>query len=270
MTRKSWLLLALAAWLAPLASAATALPSPASSATHVAVAPASAAPGPAELSMQQTVFNRTALPPSTKLIYRVDSNKFPFRVRAELQWLQQEAGYQARMNFSVFGLTRTQASQGTFDAYGLAPERFTDTFRKDEMAHFDREQGIVRFSANTPEATLQPGAQDRLSVTLQLAALLASAPQRFPVGTTLRVQTVSHRDADVWRFKFGPLETLQLPGGALQGFKLERLPRRAEDQQLEIWLAPSLAYMPVRIRLTEPNGDYADQLWLASEATDRP
>ena len=251
MTIKTWLFLMLAALLAPVASAAAALPN-------------------AVLSMQPTDFKRTAVPASTKLVYQVDSNKFPFRMRAELLWQLQEPGYQARLSFSAFGLTRIQTSLGKFDAYGLAPERFANTFRNEEIAHFDRAQGIVRFSANTPEAALQPGAQDRLSVTLQLAALVANAPQRFTPGTTLRVQTVSHRDADVWRFKFGGMETLDLPGGTLRGLKLERLPRQAEDQQLEIWLAPGLAYMPVRIRLTETNGDYADQKWLATETADSP
>ncbi|PIY29464.1 MAG: hypothetical protein CO105_12560 [Comamonadaceae bacterium CG_4_9_14_3_um_filter_60_33] len=257
MTMKSWLFLTLAALLAPLVNAATALP-------------ASAAQAGTVLSMQQTAFKRTALPPATKLIYRVDSNKFPFRMRAELLWQHQEPGYQARLRFSAFGLTRMQTSLGKFDAFGLAPERFTNTFRNEEVASFDRAQGIVRFSANTPSAVLQPGAQDRLSVTLQLAALVASAPQRFAPGTVLNVQTVSHRDADAWRFKFGGMETLQLPGGTLQALKLERMPRKAQDQQLELWLAPELAYLPVRIRLTETNGDYADQKWQATEAADSP
>lgn len=266
MTMKSWLFLMVATLLAPLASAAAALPGAALSASSAASNPQ---PG-AALTLQQTAFKRTALPASVKLVYQVDSNQFPFRMRAELLWQQLKPGYQARLSFSAFGLTRRQTSQGKIDAYGLAPERFVNTFRNEESAHFNREQGVVRFSANTPEVALQPGAQDRLSVTLQLAALVASAPQRFTPGTTLRMQTVSHRDADVWQFRFGAMEALDLPGGTLQALKLERLPRQAEDQQLEIWLAPGLAYMPVRIRLTETNGDYADQKWLATEAADSP
>jgi len=258
MSLKTWRFLLVAALLAPLANAEPALPGAAISATGAA------------LTVQPTAFKRSALPPSSKLIYRVDSNQFPFRMRAELLWQLQEPGYQARLSFSAFGLTRWQTSQGKVDADGLAPERFVNTSRRQESAHFNREQGIVRFSANTPEVALQPGAQDRLSVTLQLAALVASAPQRFSPGTTLRVQTVSHRDAEVWHFKFGGMENLHLPGGTLQCLKLERLPRRAQDQQLALWLAPDLAYMPVRIRLTETNGDYADQKWLATEAAGSP
>ena len=40
--------------------------------------------------------------------------------------------------------------------------------------------------------------------------------------------------------------------------KLLRLPRRDYDQKAELWLAPDLGYVPVRIRLTQANGDFAD------------
>jgi hypothetical protein len=30
-------------------------------------------------------------------------------------------------------------------------------------------------------------------------------------------------------------------------------------------LAPALGYLPARIRITEANGDYVDQQWLATE-----
>jgi hypothetical protein len=35
---------------------------------------------------------------------------------------------------------------------------------------------------------------------------------------------------------------------------------------VEIWLAPALGYLPVRIRLTQDNGDYVDQQWRSSSA----
>jgi hypothetical protein len=30
------------------------------------------------------------------------------------------------------------------------------------------------------------------------------------------------------------------------------------DDTVELWLAPSMGYLPVRIRITQPNGDFAD------------
>ena len=37
-----------------------------------------------------------------------------------------------------------------------------------------------------------------------------------------------------------------------------RLPRKDYDQKAELWVAPALGYLPVRIKLTQANGDFAD------------
>ena len=84
------------------------------------------------------------------------------------------------------------------------------------------------------------------------------------------MQVVGPREADLWLFTVGSLEALDLPGGLLQALKLTRNPRQPYDQQVDIWLAPSLGYLPARIRLLEANGDYIDQQWLASEPVPGP
>ena len=238
-----------------------------------AVAQAALAPAPdpdLAPSIQKAAFTASALPASVKLVYRVDANKFPFRLRSELLWLQQDRSYQARLSISAFGQSRVQTSRGQIDPFGLAPERFSDKTRSEVAAHFNRAQGMVSFSANTPSIPLQPGAQDRLSVLVQLAALVASDPKVFIAGATLRVQTIGPREGDLWLFTFGDMENLELPGGPQPALKLVRQPRQVYDQKLEVWLAPGLAYLPARIRITEANGDYVDQKWASSEAADGP
>ena len=103
-----------------------------------------------------------------------------------------------------------------------------------------------------------PGVQDRLSVFIQLGALLAADPARFVPGTQVTLTTVSARSADRWTFSIEEQETLDLPAGPTPAWKLLRLPRRDYDQKAELWLAPDLGYVPVRIRLTQANGDFAD------------
>ena len=93
------------------------------------------------------------------------------------------------------GQNRSQTSRGQITDVGLAPERFGDKYRSEVAAHFNRAQGKVTFSANTPDAPLLTGAQDRLSVLVQLGALVASEPQRYGPGTTLTIQTIGPRDA---------------------------------------------------------------------------
>lgn len=210
------------------------------------------------------------VPQSVKLLYQVKANKFPFSLSGELVWRLTDNTYQASLSFGAFGQTRTQTSRGQVNAMGLAPERFSDKFRSEVAAHFNRSLGKVTFSANTPDAPLQAGAQDRLSVLIQLAAMAASAPDRFKPATTISIQTIGARSADLWLFTVGERETLTLPNGALEGLKLSRKPRQLYDQQVDIWLAPQLGYLPARIRIQEANGDYIDQQWVASEDLPTP
>lgn len=205
------------------------------------------------------------VPASIKLIYDVQTNKFPFSLNGELVWISSSKGYEASLMFGAFGQRRIQTSRGQIGADGLMPERFSDKFRSEVAAHFNRLLGKITFSSNTPEAPLLAGAQDRLSVLIQLAALVASSPERFAPGTTLTIQTVGPRDADLWLFTVGDRDTLTLPGGTVDVVKFTRNPRQAYDQQVDIWLASTLGYLPARIRITEASGDYVDLKWSRSE-----
>ncbi|MDO9166704.1 MAG: DUF3108 domain-containing protein [Rhodoferax sp.] len=205
------------------------------------------------------------VPGSATIKYKVESNKFPFSASAQLLWQQDGESYETRLELSAFGQTRVQTSRGQVTPEGLAPIRFSDKYRSEVAAHFDREKGKVTFSANTPDVPLLAGAQDRLSILVQLAAMIAGDPAHYPQATTIAIQTIGPRDADTWLFTVDKDETLALPGGELATLKLMRNPREEFDQKVELWLAPTLGYLPVRIRITEPNGDFVDQKWLATE-----
>ncbi|MFY3384747.1 DUF3108 domain-containing protein [Paracidovorax sp. MALMAid1276] len=201
------------------------------------------------------------LPPPTRLAFDVSgqAKKFTYHARAELLWQHDGSRYQARQELSAFLLgSRAQNSTGQITAHGLLPERFSDRARSEQAAHFDYAKGRIIFSANTPEAPVGPGAQDRLSVFIQLGAMLAADPARFVPGTQLTLTTVSARSAERWTFTVEGPDTLDLPSGPTPTLKLQRLPRKEYDQKAELWLAPSLGYLPVRIRLTQANGDFAD------------
>ena len=238
---------------------------PVSAPPPAAPAPKEHSPAPRPPREKPPSFSVDALSGSMRLVYKVFANRFPFSLNAELLWRNSGESYNARLNFSAFGQNRSQTSRGLISDVGLAPERFSDKYRSEVAAHFNYPQGKVTFSANTPDAPLLTGAQDRLSVLIQLGALVASEPKRYGPGTTLTIQTVGPRDADLWLFTFETTEPLELPGGTLQGLKLVRNPREPFDQKVEVWLAPKLGYLPARIRITETNGDSIDQQWVSSE-----
>ena len=234
---------------------------------EVVVATAAPSSVPAAPAAGGVTLSATA-PAPVRVLYNVtgQARNLPYSARAELLWRHDGRHYDARMEVSAFLVgSRTQTSEGDITPQGLAPRRFGDKSRNELAAHFNRDTQRIIFSANTPEAPLLPGAQDRLSLVLQLGALLAADPTRLAPGTSLTLQTVGPRDAEPWRITAEGEEQLNLPNGTLPARKFTRAPRREFDTRVELWLAPSLNYLPVRIRLTQANGDFVDQQMRSSE-----
>ncbi len=202
------------------------------------------------------------LPGSVRLEYKVVglSKNLNYQADAELAWKTDGDSYQAMMKVSAFLVgSRSMTSVGKITGSGLAPTRFADKFRAELAAHFEPEKGKIVFSANTPDALWVEGVQDRVSVFLQLAGMLAARPQDFPPGSNVTFLTIGPREADSWTFVIEAEENLDLMGSPLAALKLTRKPRKEFDQKVEIWFAPSLGYLPVRSRITQQNGDFIDQ-----------
>ena len=186
-----------------------------------------------------------------------------YAASGELLWSPDGERYSARLEISAWGFrVRTWSSKGDLTDGGLQPLRFGDKPRGAELAtHFQREKGIISFSANNPDVPLQTGAQDKLSAILQLSAIVAGEPERHTSGTAIAFQAADAHRAELWNFKVGTTESLELPGGTLTALKLSKEPTVEFDQRIEVWLAPDLNYLPVRLRITEANGAFADLLW---------
>lgn len=255
---------------APEPSNAQAAPSSSPEPVEVAQAPAvvpteeiaSASAPTAPVERATTTPLPAAHPPtSAHLVYEVQGAAKGLRYQAdgELIWKLQGDRYEARMEVKMFLLgSRVQTSTGTLGPEGLRPERFADIRRGERATHFERDTGRIRFSSNAPEVALQDGAQDRLSLFLQLAGLLQASPRKE--GDTLSFQVAGTGGAETWRFEVGPEETLALPAGDIAARRVVRRPRDTYDTLVEMWFAPSLHHLPVRLRLTQANGDVADQL----------
>jgi hypothetical protein len=243
---------------------------PARSASAVDLPPFKRATASTPDDSNLTQDTRFKAPASAVLNYKLQgqSKGLTYWANGELLWQQDGQRYDARLEVSAFLVgSRTQTSAGTLGPEGLMPTRFSDKSRTELAAHFQRDKNIISFSANSPSVPLLKGAQDRLSVIIQLGALLAGDPARYPAGTMLSFQTASQREAEVWQFSVEKEETLQLPYGTLMAVKLNRNPRREFDQRIEVWLAPELGYLPARLRITNANGDWIDQTLKSVEKT---
>jgi len=223
---------------------------------------------PGGASAEARAIQAFAFPGSASISYDVrgEVKGFPYFVNGKLDWQHDGVNYNARLEISHFLLgARVQTSKGTLTSDGLAPVRFGDKVRSEVAAHFERAKGKVTFSANTPDVPLLPGAQDQLSVFLQLASMLGGDPARFPAGTQVAFQAIGPRSAERWVFKIGELETLQLPGGPQQAIHVTRDPVNEFEPRAEAWLSPDMAYLPVRIRLSQSNGDFVEQQWKSTK-----
>lgn len=209
------------------------------------------------------------LPPSVRLRYELSgqSRGLNYTANALLTWQNEGTRYEARLLISgLLILTpRLSISAGELGPQGVAPRRFSDKARSEQATHFEPERGRIVFSNNAPEAPWQPGVQDRLSLFFQLAGMLAGDPERYVPGTQVRVPTTGTREVDTWTFTVTGTPTLALPSGEQATLALRREPRRDYDQTVEVWFAPNLGFVPVRMRITQSNGDVLDQKLAASQ-----
>jgi Protein of unknown function (DUF3108) len=201
-----------------------------------------------------------------------DSGKFGYNVTVlrgtqpqtgsgTLEWTTDGRQYQLSLESSALFVTLlSRTSVGTLSADGLMPERFSDKRfnRSEKAAHFQHDKGRITFSGNQSEAPLLRGAQDQLSVLMQLAGLFAGDPKQLTELGRISVQVANTDDAETWLFVVEGEEKLQLPAGDVRTVRLVRNPRKEFDTRLEVWLAPQMGYLPVRIKQTNANGNSED------------
>lgn len=217
-----------------------------------APAPAVAQPGPPPL--------RYAAPPSTTLRYASYVNGVQ-NPDGNIQWEQGGGRYRLSVETRMLWFRFAFHSEGTLDERGLAPERYEEERRKRKQAvRFDRAARTLVFEAAGKQEPLPDGVQDRFSVFLQLVGLVRGNPDRYlSPGLTETFQVADTRDLEPMRVQYVGEEGVDTGSGFVRAKHFIRLPRRADDRRrVEVWLAESVGWMPVRLRQTEPDGTQID------------
>jgi hypothetical protein len=230
------------------------LPAPAAPTTAAAVAvdtAASAAP----------VF---AWPPSTRLSFKLLGHyRGPVEGTAQVEWLRQGSRYQVHLATAIGPvLSRHITSEGELTAQGLAPRRFDGEqkvlFRSARrwQLRFGPDEVVLSDGRQVPT---QPGAQDEASQFVQLTWLFTTQPDRLRVGSAVEMPLAISRRLERWIYDVRAEEVLRLPFGEVPTFHLK--PRREAtggDLTAEIWIAPTLQYLPVRIRISDGKDAWVD------------
>jgi hypothetical protein len=136
-------------------------------------------------------------------------------------------------------------------AFGIAPERYVEKriTRAPVATNFQWDAGKVTFSGNNREVALRPGVQDQLSFLAQLALIAQAFPDRLQPGMSVALEVASARDVRVYDLRVVGWEVTRTQLGLVDTLKLERaLPEGAKDARIELWLAPTLHWLPARTR----------------------
>ncbi|PCE31392.1 DUF3108 domain-containing protein [Burkholderia ubonensis] len=155
-------------------------------------------------------------------------------------------------------------SQGRIDAYGIAPDRYVEQRgkRPEDIAIFNREIRQVVFTRTPDNAPLPDGVQDRFSMLMQLSGLLRGNPDAYKRGVTQQFFVIDNNSGETWPITVIGDEQVQTAAGFIATRHFMRLPRRAGDtRRIDMWLAPSLGWLPARLVQTEPNGTQIELLW---------
>jgi hypothetical protein len=232
--------------------------------------PADASPAP---QGQPLPLYATRPPPSAMLRYTLQRG--PRSVPAQLLWGQDGSGYTLSLATDdgdagawagpLRGLGAS--SRGSFDAAGLAPERFVDRRRGRDRAAatFQRDNAALLLSASTVPAPLHPGMQDRVSWMLQLAAILEANPALAQPGAHVQLWVAATRGPpQVWDFEVQPAEAGAEPGQPAGLVHLQRRAERPHELQVDAWLDPARHHLPWRVLLSAAQGDWRSDLRLAA------
>ena len=204
-------------------------------------------------------------PPSADLTYAIKAKQHGLTINgtATVQWRAGDGTYSvaAESRAPIFGKILETRSEGAIDDYGLAPVSFMEKrFRKEATtATFKRDTKIISFSVGDETYPIKGGEQDRVSIQWQLAANARATPDKFKPGSEWAYFVAARRNAEQWVFRVVKTETITVGGSEISALHLVRQQTDDKDSQVDLWLAPSMDWYPVRVVFKDADGDYVDQ-----------
>ncbi|OAJ60351.1 hypothetical protein A6V36_00700 [Paraburkholderia ginsengiterrae] len=243
--------------------------------SHAAASTAGTASAPGAASAPQAAPGvKFSVPPSGELQY----DTFYNGVRNQpgtIHWTSSAQNYEMVVSVPLpFVGTFVYSSHGRIDAFGLAPDQYIEKRgrRAEDIAIFNRADKQIAFTRTPATLPLSDGAQDRFSVVMQLASLVRGDPATYKPGVTRQFFVVDNDSGENWPIETIGDETIRTAQGFLETRHFKRLPRHDGDmRRIDVWLAPSLGWLPARIVQTEPNGTQFELVWrgkLNADATD--
>jgi Protein of unknown function (DUF3108) len=184
---------------------------------------------------------------------------------ATVQWTRDSAtqgeGYQVRIDLSVGPIKALLTSQGKVSAQGLLPQAYEEQWAgRQRSVTLDASDVVLTNGKRIPRPqqdgdapALPASVQDTASQFVELGHRFAHGRAKLAEGAIVHVWLARPGGLDAWVYDVGPAETLYLPHiGPVQAYHLTPRPQASPRGSMvaEMWFAPSLQYLPVRIKLT--------------------
>ena len=208
-------------------------------------------------------------PASTRVTYALTGNyRGEVNGNAQVEWIRVGSRYQVNLDFVVgpeFApiIARRMRSEGDLTADGLAPNQYDEDtqvmFRERRRVRVMFEPDAVVL-ANGDRLERLRGVQDTASQFVQLTYLFTTRPELLRVGGTVEVPLALPRNVDRWIYDVVEEVEIQTPFGPLATYHLKprRVRKMTRDLTAEIWFAPQLRYLPVRIRVEQDPQTFVD------------
>ncbi len=192
--------------------------------------------------------------PQDARIHYVLSGQFrggPLFGSARVQWVRSGTSYQAQVEIRLpLGNTLVYTSQGRVDAGGLVPAAYEEARgnRRRQTRMTDTE--VVMQDGKT--LARPPGLQDMASQFIELGHRLRTGSLSPALGGTLSLPLARPGGIDLWTYDILAQELVRTPRlGEVAALRLTPRPVAGARNQVsaEFWFAPSLQYLPARVRV---------------------
>ncbi|MDI1258732.1 DUF3108 domain-containing protein [Aquabacterium sp.] len=245
----------------------------------VAVAEASSAPEPTASEPMPVVSSASApstptgppfvWPLATRVSYKVRGYfRGDVHGNAKVEWVRQGMDYQVRVDttigpsFAPIG-SWNLISAGTITPEGLSPKRFEQVNRlliktSPPRTVVFNDQDVVLDSGEKLQRI--PGMQDAASQFIQLSYQFIMQPDLLRPGNTIYIPLALPKRLEIIAYDVIGEEMLDTPIGKVPTFHVK--PRKMSTEggvlPVEIWFAPGLQYLPVRIMVRANDKSYMD------------
>lgn len=200
-------------------------------------------------------------PGDTRLNYRLGGNyRGELHGSARVQWQRQDNRYQTRVEIDLTLLASlVMTSQGEVTPQGLLPRAYEESRRRGpRLVRMDDDQITLNDGRKVPRPQ---GVQDTASQFVELSHRFASGQDTLEVGRSVSLWVARPGAVDLWTYDVVGREMLQTPElGPIDAFHLKPRPIANPRGNItaEMWFAPSLRYLPVRIRVNMGEDIYVD------------